>query len=253
MKRLIHRSISITKREGIISLFMKQIKELTHVLLIPYFIFMSKIFYSSQADLNSLIHFAIKGCNNILEVSQEPKEIYTFLDFVKKKVESVNICMEIGTAKGGTLFLLSRIISQNGILISIDLPYGNFGGGYFCWRIPLYKSFVNWKQKMVLIRDNSHQDSVQNNVLKVLNNRKLDILFIDGDHSYEGVKQDFEDYSKFVRNYGLIAFHDITVQGMENDTDYGVHKFWNEIKNKYPYQEFCFNNGPGIGVIEYYL
>ena len=34
----------------------------------------------------------------------------------------------------------------------------------------------------------------------------LDLLFIDGDHSYEGVRQDYKMYSKLVRDGGLIAF-----------------------------------------------
>jgi len=42
-----------------------------------------------------------------------------------------------------------------------------------------------------------------------LNGEPLDFLFIDGDHTYEGVKRDFEMYSPLVRNGGIIAFHDI--------------------------------------------
>jgi predicted O-methyltransferase YrrM len=44
----------------------------------------------------------------------------------------------------------------------------------------------------------------------VLNEQNLDFLFIDGDHTYKGVKEDFEMYSPLVRKGGVIAFHDIT-------------------------------------------
>ncbi len=37
---------------------------------------------------------------------------------------------------------------------------------------------------------------------------QIDFLFIDGDHSYEGVKTDFELYSKLLSNRGIIAIHD---------------------------------------------
>lgn len=241
------------RHEGIVSFSIKLAIEVSHILLTPYFIFMSRVFYRQDIDLERLIHFATQSCNGILEVSQEPKEIYSFLDFVKTRKKNIDVCMEIGTAKGGTLFLLSRTISENGILISLDLPYGKFGGGYYLWRILLYKSFVHWKQRIVLIRDDSHQDSVRRNIDEILNGRMIDILFIDGDHSYEGVKRDFEDYSKFVSNHGLVAFHDIKVQGIQSDGVYGVNEFWNDVKKVYPYQEFCYNNGPGIGVIEYSL
>jgi len=37
---------------------------------------------------------------------------------------------------------------------------------------------------------------------------KIDLLFIDGDHSYEGVKKDFDLYSKLLKPNGLILIHD---------------------------------------------
>lgn len=37
---------------------------------------------------------------------------------------------------------------------------------------------------------------------------KIDLLFIDGDHSYEGVKTDFELYSKLITDNGIIVIHD---------------------------------------------
>ncbi|MEO0196406.1 MAG: class I SAM-dependent methyltransferase [candidate division WOR-3 bacterium] len=43
----------------------------------------------------------------------------------------------------------------------------------------------------------------------MLGNSKLDFLFIEGNHSYEGVKMDFEMYFPLVRKGGIIAFHDI--------------------------------------------
>ncbi len=56
-------------------------------------------------------------------------------------------------------------------------------------------------------------------------------MFIDGDHTYQGVKQDFQMYSPRVRKGGLVAFHDIATHdhtsGCEED------KFWNEIKPSY--------------------
>jgi hypothetical protein len=42
----------------------------------------------------------------------------------------------------------------------------------------------------------------------VRENIKIDLLFIDGDHSYEGVKKDFDLYSKIVSPHGLILIHD---------------------------------------------
>ncbi|MCS7366302.1 MAG: class I SAM-dependent methyltransferase [archaeon YNP-WB-062] len=63
----------------------------------------------------------------------------------------------------------------------------------------------------------------------------MDFLFIDGDHTYEGVKKDFEMYSPLVRGGGIIAFHDIVQHPPETGCE--VSGFWNEIKLRYKYRE----------------
>ena len=83
-----------------------------------------------------------------------------------------------------------------------------------------------------------------------MNGEKLDFLFIDGDHTYEGVKKDFEMYSPLVRNGGIIAFHDICPHPPEKKCE--VSKFWNEIKQRYKCVEIVEDwrqNWAGIGVI----
>jgi len=79
----------------------------------------------------------------------------------------------------------------------------------------------------------------------------LDFLFIDGDHSYEGVKKDFEMYSPLVKKEGIIAFHDIAPNGISELTG-GVPRFWKEIEKKNCHQEIINNQnqeGFGIGVL----
>jgi predicted O-methyltransferase YrrM len=83
---------------------------------------------------------------------------------------------------------------------------------------------------------------------EILQGYKLDFLFIDGDHSYEGVKKDFEMYSPLVRSGGLIAFHDITPCGPPKE----VFKYWEEVKESYVHKELIHKTGQGamgIGVV----
>ena len=120
---------------------------------------------------------------------------------------------------------------SNAKIISIDLPGGPFGGGYPFWKKFLYKSFVFDNQKLYLLRKNSHSPKTLQAILKILNGEKIDFLFIDGDHTYEGVKKDFEMYSSLVKKNGIIAFHDIVKHPPETKVE--VNKFWNEIKKKY--------------------
>jgi hypothetical protein len=61
-------------------------------------------------------------------------------------------------------------------------------------------------------------------------NIKIDLLFIDGDHSYEGVKLDFELYSKLVSPKGVIIIHDTDAQYEDSliiseDTKTTHHRF----------------------------
>ena len=56
-------------------------------------------------------------------------------------------------------------------------------------------------------------------------NKDIDLLFIDGDHSYQGVKDDWDNFSPFVKVGGIVFFHDCDDCGME------IVKFANEMAN----------------------
>jgi len=160
------------------------------------------------------------------------------------------VILEIGTARGGTLFLFTRIADPEAVIISIDLPGGPFGGGYPSWRIPLYKSFSKGEQKIYLIRKDSHDPQTLRKIKRILGGKKIDLLFIDGDHTYKGVKMDFETYSPLVRKGGIIAFHDICPHPPETRCE--VSRFWDEIKHKYSHIEIVedWSQGwAGIGVL----
>ncbi len=86
-----------------------------------------------------------------------------------------------------------------------------------------------------MIRANSHDKKTLGTVKEILNGEKVDFLFIDGDHSYEGVKTDFEMYSPLVKKGGIVAFHDIAPGPEENVG--GVPRFWEKIKRNYNHRE----------------
>ncbi|MEM4488736.1 MAG: class I SAM-dependent methyltransferase [Desulfurococcaceae archaeon] len=112
------------------------------------------------------------------------------------------------------------------------------------------ESFAKERQRIHLIRADSHDPKTLEFVKRILGNGKLDFLFIDGDHTYEGVKRDFEMYSPLVRKGGIIAFHDIVEHPPETGCE--VSRFWNEIKHSYNYLEIVKSwdqKWAGIGVI----
>jgi cephalosporin hydroxylase len=158
--------------------------------------------------------------------------------------------LEIGTAHGGTLFFLTRLASPQATIVSIDLPGGNFGGGYTRIGAWLYKRFARRKQRLQLLQGDSQTRDMRDRVEAVLGGQALDYLFIDGDHSYPGVKCDFEMYGPMVRKGGLIALHDI-VEGPPEKIG-GVPRFWRETKSKYRHIEIIEDRqqgGYGIGVL----
>lgn len=160
--------------------------------------------------------------------------------------------LEIGTAWGGTLFVWSRMLPNVERIISIDLPGGMFGGGYDERRVRMYQEFVSDRpnQPMVLMRCDSHLESSRDAVAAALGDTPLDFALLDGDHTYDGVRADFEMYEPLVAPGGLIAFHDIVPQ--EGSDVFGVARFWEEIKQKYEHRELVkdWNQGKmGIGVL----
>jgi predicted O-methyltransferase YrrM len=158
--------------------------------------------------------------------------------------------LEIGTKRGGTLFVLCRLADPSATLISLDLPGGKFGGGYRWLHALLFQHFPSRGQRLHLIRDDSHKLDVWERVVAILHDQQLDLLFIDGDHTYQGVRSDFEMYSSLVRTGGMIVFHDIVQHPA--DLECCVSYFWNEIKTHYRYEEIIEDSNQGwagIGVL----
>jgi len=197
--------------------------------------------YKNNIELNEWLNYLEKFNYFGIKLwpGQNRFEIFSLLKILKKR--NLKTILEIGTAGGGTMFLFSRIASPNATLISIDNDYG--------WRKTFIKSFATKRQNIILVEMNSHQKPTRNRIKHTLMGKKIDFLFIDGDHSYNGVKDDFNMYSRFVKQGGIIAFHDILLE----DT---VGKFYQEIKDNLKHIEIIDNKvknsrevKKGIGVL----
>ena len=158
--------------------------------------------------------------------------------------------LEIGTARGGTLFMFPRVSDPAGVIITVDLPGDEFGTGYPTHMAKLFRRFATGSQRVILVRGDSHKTETLDTVKNEMRGADADFLFIDGDHRYEGVKRDFEMYSPLVRKGGIVAFHDICAGPPENVGE--VPRFWAEIRDKYRTETVIKDpsqGGFGVGII----
>ncbi|MDX1993564.1 MAG: class I SAM-dependent methyltransferase [bacterium] len=184
-----------------------------------------------------------------LHTEQKRPEIVSFLTQITA-LKPRYVC-EIGTARGGTLFLLMRAAQSNAVILSVD-------PGTTPSRQKMFIAGKKQQQHVHLLREDSHAASTLTLVKQTLGGKLLDVLFIDGDHSYAGVKADFEMYSPLVRSGGIIGFHDIVPdykarKGIQTEHKTGeVPQFWQEIKSQYQSQELIEDkeqDGYGIGIL----
>lgn len=183
---------------------------------------------------------------------QKITEFSPLISLLKKR--KLRTIVEIGTAGGGTLYAWCRIAQPDALLVSIDLPGGPFGGGYPRSDIKKFRRYKKKAQRMYLLREDSHKTATQEKVKKILRDRSIDLLFLDGDHRYSGVKKDFRMYSPLVKKGGLVVLHDILFHPRVRACR--VDRFWSEMKCCFRRREFIdreddrgWGQWGGIGVL----
>jgi cephalosporin hydroxylase len=181
---------------------------------------------------------------------QDPVEISAAIDYIR--TENNPRCIgEIGTANGGTNLLLTHLLESVETVIGVDLYITNAA---------LLRRLLRPGQRIHLINGSSYSPRTFERVRAALGGQKIDMLLIDGDHRYEGVKQDFLLYSQFVREGGLIMFHDIMPDhfarygrpGLRSAGD--VPRLWNSLKPHYRHREFfrdADQDGLGLGLLHW--
>jgi predicted O-methyltransferase YrrM len=123
--------------------------------------------------------------------------------------------LEIGTAAGATFFVLSRL--ARGRKATIDIRDVRSS-------LQLFMFGHDW----CFFHGDSHSEETQRQVRSYCDS--FDLIFIDGDHRYVGVKQDFEAYREMLSSRGVIVFHDVDPDhAFKGGAGGDVWKFWDEL------------------------
>lgn len=165
------------------------------------------------------------------------------LEWMLERVKGCKSLLEVGSNFGGTLRRMAAVMQQGSTIVSVDLPCDSTPKELQ----PLENLKLACKQisqlggNVQLFIGDSHNAQVVEAVRK---HGPYDFCFIDGDHSYQGMKADWENYGPMAK---VVAFHDI---GGPIDA---CRRFWRELKaeGKYRTEEFVANEQRffGIGIV----
>jgi len=172
-----------------------------------------------------------------LKLQQVPKEYANvFFEIFKINPKSY---LEIGIGNGGSWLTYSFLLRRSlKISHAVDnLEYAKF----IRQKSDDFEYIRNYLKKHI---DNVEFYNSDSKLFLDSNDNMYDVIFIDGDHTYEGVKSDFIKSIRHINKGGIVIFHDIISVGSP-----GVAQFWNEFKFKYKYKEFIFSNTCGMGIL----
>lgn len=150
------------------------------------------------------------------------------------------VVVELGCDAGGVLWAFQQLPVSR--VIGVDLPQGPYSSGR---RLKAHGALT--------IDGDSHRLSTKRRLVEALAGEPVDVLLIDADHTYTGVRSDWESYSPLVRPGGIVAFHDICHH--RDFPDVQVERLWWELKAKHPAQcsEIVYyvrpwGSGMGVGI-----
>ena len=155
------------------------------------------------------------------------------------------IIVELGSHYGVSLFGFCEAAEQMKLsthIYAIDTWSGDSQAGYYkddVYNIVKGHRDEFHKQRCDLLRETF------NDAEKYFGEGSIDILHIDGLHTYDAVKEDYDTWLPKLKCDGTILFHDINVR----KDSFGVWKLWEEIKRKGEFRYIEIKSGHGLGIL----
>ena len=179
-----------------------------------------------------------------LPASQNEHELGAFIKLVNQyRCASY---LEIGSRDGDTFHAVMSALPKGSRGVAVDLPGGAWGRD----------SKANLTAAVEDLRANGYRvglifgDSTSQQVIDRVALVNYDAILIDGDHQYNGVKADYDNYAHMAAK--LVAFHDIAGHGVtqkRSGLPVEVPRFWDEIKQENSLEIIDCNSKMGIGVL----
>jgi len=151
--------------------------------------------------------------------------------------------VELGTYRGTSFFSFCQAVKDanyDARLCAVDTWKGDKHSEFYGEEV--FDGFKNIVEKHYYNLNIKTLRKSFDEAVEEIDDNSIDLLHVDGLHTYAAVKHDFETWLPKVKKQGIILMHDIFI----SKNDYGVYKVWEELKNEYKTIEFYHSCGLGV-------
>lgn len=153
-----------------------------------------------------------------------------------------NTIVELGTYYGSSFYSFCQAVKDEQLptqCTAIDTWQGDPHSGYYGDHVfETVTSVLNTCYSGIGKTIRSTFDDAQDK----FEDESIDLLHIDGFHTFEAVSHDYSTWLPKLKKNGIILFHDIAVY----ERDFGVYQLWDTLKAQYPHLEFSHSHGLGV-------